>query len=75
MRRRGREPNGTKTRCAAGLDDNGAVDQGWRGVGARGTFTNGAGSVSRAYVFGVGSGIALHLDVDKVSQTQRGGGF
>ena len=75
MRRRGREPNGTKTRCVAGSDDNGAVEQGWRGVGARGTITNGAGSVFRAYVFGVGFGIALHLNVDKGSQTQRGGEF
>ena len=48
---------------------NGAVGQGWRGVGARGTITNGAGSVFRTYVFGVGSGIGLHLNVDKGSQT------
>ena len=54
---------------------NGAVGQGWRGVGARGTITNGAGSVFRTHVFGVGCCIALHLNADIGHQTQRSGEF
>ena len=69
------EPNGTKMIGPPRSQYNGAVGQGWRGIGARGTITNGAGSVFRTHVFGVYCCIALHLNADIGHQTQRSGEF
>jgi hypothetical protein len=70
---RGREPNGAKTIGSPRSPCDGAMGPGWRGLGARGTVTNGAGAHFRSYVLGVDSGIGLYLNATTSDQKQPSG--